>query len=65
MVSIDHGNGYISIYRNSGDPLVSEGSSIDKGDIIFVIAENNTTLGFQIQKNEQYIDPEDLIEING
>ncbi len=65
MVSIDHGNGYISIYRNSGDPLVSEGASIDKGDIIFVIAENNTTLGFQIQQNEQYIDPEDLIEING
>ena len=65
MVSIDHGNGYISIYRNSGDPLVSEGAQIDKGDIIFVINDKNTTLGFQIQQDEQYIDPEDLIEING
>ena len=65
MVTIDHGNGYISIYRNMGDPLVTEGSAIDKGDIIFVITEDNTTLGYQIQQDEQYINPEDLIEING
>lgn len=64
-VSIDHGNGYISIYRYEGDPLVSEGSKIDKGDIIFVISEGATTLGYQIQLDEEYIDPEDLIEING
>ncbi len=65
MVTIDHGNGYVSIYRYAGDPLVSEGSAIDKGDIIFVITEGNTTLGYQIQQDEQYIDPEELIEING
>ena len=65
MVTIDHGNGYISIYRNSGDPLVTEGFAIDKGDIIFVITEDNTTLGYQIQQDEQYINPEELIEING
>ncbi|RKM60512.1 hypothetical protein D6855_07320 [Butyrivibrio sp. CB08] len=65
MITIDHGNGYVSIYRNQGDPLVSEGSAIDKGDIIFVIGDGNTTLGYQIQKDEQYIDPEELIEING
>jgi murein DD-endopeptidase MepM/ murein hydrolase activator NlpD len=65
IVTIDHGNGYVSIYRNSGDPLVTEGSQIDKGDIIFVITDDNTTLGYQIQQDEQYIDPEELIEING
>jgi murein DD-endopeptidase MepM/ murein hydrolase activator NlpD len=65
IVTIDHGNGYVSIYRNQGDPLVTEGSQIDRGDIIFVIAEGNTTLGYQIQQDEQYIDPEELIEING
>ena len=63
-VTIDHGNGYISIYRNSGDPLVAEGDEIDRGDIIFVVGDN-TTLGYQIQKDDKYIDPEDLIEING
>ncbi len=65
MVSIDHGNGYISIYRNAGDPLVTEGSSIDKGDIIFVVGEQNTSLGYQLQQDGKYIDPEELIEING
>ena len=64
-VTIDHGNGYVSIYRNGGDPLVTEGSQIDKGDIIFVIGEKNTSLGYQIQQDEKYIDPEEMIEING
>ncbi len=65
IVTIDHGNGYLSIYRNAGTPLVAEGTAVNKGDIIFVIEDNNTTLGYQIQKDQQYIDPEDLIEING
>ena len=65
MVTIDHENGYISIYRNSGDPLVTEGSTIDRGDIIFVVGEHNTSLGYQLQQDGKYIDPEELIEING
>ncbi len=64
-VTIDHGNGYVSIYRNGGDPLVTEGSQIDKGDIIFVIGEKNTSLGYQILQDDKYIDPEEMIEING
>ncbi|MBO6241472.1 MAG: peptidoglycan DD-metalloendopeptidase family protein [Butyrivibrio sp.] len=64
MVTIDHGNGYITFYRNSGDPLVSEGDAIDRGDIIFVVSDN-TTLGYQIQQDDKYINPEELIEING
>ncbi|RKM58261.1 hypothetical protein D6853_01610 [Butyrivibrio sp. X503] len=64
-VSIDHGNGYISIYRNSGTPIVSEGDEVDRGDILFVVDGNNTKLGYQIQKDDTYINPEELIEING
>ena len=64
MITIDHHNGYVSIYRNSGNPLVSEGSEIDRGDALYVVGKN-TTLGYQIQKDEQYIEPETLIEING
>ena len=64
-VSIDHGNGYISIYRNSGTPIVSEGDEIDRGDILFIVDANNTKLGYQIQQDDIYIDPEELIEING
>ncbi len=65
IVTIDHGNGYISIYRNSGDPLVAEGTEIEKGAVIYAITDKNTTLGYQIQKDEKYLDPEELIEING
>lgn len=64
-ISIDHGNGYISIYRNSGTPIVSEGDEVDRGDILFVVDGNNTKLGYQIQKDDNYINPEELIEING
>ncbi len=65
VVTIDHGNGYISIYRNGSDPLVSEGAPIDRGDIIFVTGKDSTSLGYQIQQDGEFIDPEDLIEING
>ena len=30
-VTIDHGNGYISIYRNEGDSLVHEGDEVVRG----------------------------------
>ena len=63
-VTIDHGNGYISIYRSSGDPLVSEGDEIARGNILFVVG-NDTTLGYQIMQDDKYVDPEELIEING
>ncbi len=65
LVIIDHDNGYTTTYRNQGNSLVSEGASIDKGDIIFVITDDNKSLGYQIQQDEKYIDPEELIEING
>lgn len=64
-VTIDHGNGYLSVYRNGSEPLVSEGSQIDRGDIIFVVGEGSTTLGYQILQDGEFIDPENLIEING
>lgn len=64
MVTIDHGNGYITFYRNAGTPLVHEGDSIEKGQLLFVVSDN-TTLGYQIQQDDKFIDPEELIEING
>ena len=64
-VTIDHGNGYVSIYRNASDPLVTEGASIDKGNIIFVVGEDSIKLGYQIMKDGVFINPEDLIEIDG
>lgn len=64
-VIIDHGNGYRSIYRNPGEVLVKTGETIGKGYIIFSVGSKNQDLGYQIMLDENYIDPMDIIEING
>lgn len=64
-VTIDHGNGYVTIYRNAGESLVHEGDTVSRGTTLFVVGSDNTKLGFQIQKDGSYINPEELVEING
>ncbi len=64
-IRIDHGNGYNSIYRNDGDAMVKEGDEVVRGAILYVIGEENTELGYQITYDEKYIDPMDLISIDG
>ena len=64
-VIVDHGNGYQSVYRNNGVALVKDGEELGKGYIIFTVGEENQELGYQIMKDEEYIDPMQLIDING
>lgn len=64
-ITIDHGNGYVSIYRNAGESLVHEGDTVTKGATLMVVGEDNTKLGYQIKKDGAFINPEDLVEING
>lgn len=64
-IKIDHGNGYQSIYRNDGDAMIREGDEVVRGAILYVIGEENTELGYQIIYGEKYIDPMDLINIDG
>lgn len=64
-IRIDHGNGYNSIYRNDGDVMIKEGDDVVKGAILYVIGEDNTELGYQITYDEKYIDPMELINIDG
>ncbi|MCH4191945.1 MAG: M23 family metallopeptidase [Butyrivibrio sp.] len=64
-ITVDHGNGYISIYRNKGDSLVKAKDKVSRGDPLFVVGKSNTTLGYQIEYNDEFIDPESMIEING
>ncbi len=64
-IIIDHGNGYKSIYRNSGEVLVKSGEELGKGYILFSVSGNNTDFGYQIMLNEEYIDPKDVIQIDG
>ena len=64
-VIIDHGNGYTSVYRNNGTALVKTGEELGKGYILFTVGEENQKLGYQIMKDEAYIDPMQIIDING
>lgn len=64
-IRIDHGNGYNSLYRNDGEAMVKEGDEVVRGAILYVIGEDNTELGYQITYDEKYIDPIELIKIDG
>lgn len=64
-IKIDHGNGYNSIYRNDGDAMIKEGDEVVRGAILYVIGEDNKELGYQITYDEKYIDPMELINIDG
>ncbi len=65
IIEIDHGNGYVTYYRNNGSALVKENDTVHQGDPLFIVGSDNTSLGYQITENEEYIDPETMIEING
>ena len=47
-IVVDHGNGYQSVYRNSGKPLVKNGETLGKGYILFSMKDDNKELGYQI-----------------
>ena len=65
IISIDHGNGYVSTYRNVGNPMVKTGAEVSRGDILYVGGEDNTEMGYSISKDDTYLDPMEMIEING
>ncbi len=64
-VMIDHGNGYVTIYRNNADAKVSLGDEVVKGTIIFVGGDANIYLGYQITYEGEYVEPMQVIAIDG
>ena len=64
-VWVDHGNGYITIYRNKGDATVTTGDTVVQGTTLFVIGEDNADLGYQMQEDGSYINPMDMLAISG
>lgn len=65
VVTINHGNGYVSIYRAAGVPLVSAGDMVTQGSVIMKIAADNSVFSYQIQLDDSFIDPMTCMEING
>ncbi|MDR2043037.1 MAG: peptidoglycan DD-metalloendopeptidase family protein [Clostridium sp.] len=64
-VWVDHGNGYVTIYRNGGEASVKAGDSVVQGTTLFLHGEENTKLGYQMMKDGAYIDPTDMLAISG
>lgn len=65
VVKIDHGNGYVTVYRNGARPKVDEGDTVTNTTELFDIETENGKLGYQIIENGQYIDPLSFMETSG
>lgn len=64
-ITVDHGNGYTTIYRNQGDTRVRVGDTVSRGTTLYMIVKDNVTLGYQMTKDGAYINPMDILEISG
>lgn len=62
---VDHGNGYTTIYRNQGDVMVKQGATVNQGATLFLIGDENNKLGYQMMRDNEYIDPTELLTISG
>ena len=64
-VWVDHGNGYVTIYRNQGEVMVKQGETVKQGSTLFLINDENNRLGYQMMKDGAYIDPMEMLAIYG
>lgn len=62
---IDHGNGYVTIYYNKGEPTVNVGDSIRQGATLYIVEAINTELIYQIAVDGVFVNPLDIIQISG
>ncbi|MDN4070955.1 M23 family metallopeptidase [Paenibacillus vini] len=64
-VTVQHANGYVSVYGHLEQPSVAKGDWVEGGDVLGKIvapSENEfPTLYFAMKKNDRYIDPADVI----
>ena len=64
-VVLSHNDGYESVYLNGGVPIVDVGDEVVFAQDLFRIGQGNTHLGYQVRKDGSFINPEELLEING
>ncbi len=65
IVSIDHGNDYISSYCYNSEPVVSEGDNVTRGQTLFVTDADNVNMVYRIKFKDKYIDPNGIIDAAG
>lgn len=64
-VTIDHENGYVTVYQNTEAPKVKLGENVMQGMTIFVVDKSSLKLKYQVIKDENYINPMEIMEIEG
>ena len=64
-IAIDHGNGYVSYYRDFSTPCVSEGDEVTRTTVLYKIEAGGENLGYQISQDDTFIDPLEIMEIYG
>ena len=64
-VTIDHGNGYLTIYRYNDSPKVKEGDDVSIGQLLFEVDYVSSKVGYQMMYDKDFINPMDVMEING
>jgi biotin carboxyl carrier protein len=64
-ITVDHGNGYVTLYRNQGDANVKQGDSVVQGTTLYIITKDNAKVGYQITLDGVYINPVDMLSIDG
>ena len=70
QVHIDHGNGYVTIYRSGTEPKVDQGDEVARGALLYEMDEDEDNeladnMAYQVTKDGEYIVPTDVLEING
>lgn len=64
-ITIDHQNGYVTIYKNKNNCMVHQGDYIYQGTTLFVISEKDSMFTYQISKDGTFLDPMSMLEISG
>ena len=62
---VDHGNGFVTVYRNKGEVKVKQGETVRQGSTLFLINDENSRLGYQMMRDGTYIDPMEMLIISG
>ncbi len=68
-VRLDHGNGYVTIYRAHTEPKVRLGDEVPRGGLIFELEaeddDSSCKVAYQITYEEKYIEPTEMLKIEG
>ncbi len=64
-VTVDHGNGFITIYRNKEEPKIKQGDILTQGATIYVIGAENLEVVYQVSQDGIYVNPMDIMKIEG